>query len=115
MPQFRLNSAEDFEKFYQLYFYAFNALDEPSWRKYFFERYQHGLIYGIKQGEKLTNGLYSLPFKVDFHGTKYLMSGIGDVATAPESAGQCGASTLLQAALNEMSANKVTLSYGALH
>nr|WP_162257045.1 hypothetical protein [Ligilactobacillus acidipiscis] len=37
------------------------------------------------------------------------------MATAPESAGQCGASTLLQAALNEMSANKVTLSYGALH
>lgn len=111
MPQFRLNSAEDFEKFYQLYLYAFNALDEPSRRKYFFERCQHGLIYGIKQGEKLTSGLYSLPFRVDFHGTKYLMNGIGDVATAPESAGQGGASTLLQAALNEMSANKVTLSY----
>lgn len=111
MKQYRLHSMADYEKFYQLYLYAFNSVDEPRRRKYFFERCQHGLVYGIKQNEELTSALYSLPFQIDFHGRQFAMNGIGDVATAPESAGQGGASTLMQAALDEMAANRVTLSY----
>lgn len=111
MSQYHLESSEDFEKFYQLYLYSFNSVDEKRRRDYFFERCRHGLVYGLKKNGTLTSGLYSLPFQVDFHGTKYFMNGIGDVATAPESAGKGGASTLLQTTLNEMQANKVTLSY----
>lgn len=111
MAQYRLNSSDDLEKFYQLYLYAFNAVDGPRRRKFFFERCRHGLVYGLKKDERLASALYSLPFTVDFHGIKYKMNGIGDVATAPESSGQGGASTLLQAALEEMSAAGVTLSY----
>lgn len=111
MKESRLYGTADFEKFYQLYLYVFNAPDESRRRQYFFERCQHGLVYGIQTDKKMTSALYSLPFQIDFHGRQFAMNGIGDVATAPESAGQGGAGKLLQSALDEMSINRVTLSY----
>ncbi|GBG94449.1 acetyltransferase [Ligilactobacillus salitolerans] len=111
MSDYRLTSHSDLEQFYQLYLYAFNTADEPRRRKYFFERCKHALIYGIKSSGHVSSGLYSIPFTVDFYGQRFSMNGIGDVATAPEHAGTGGAGTLLQAALDEMWNNQVTLSY----
>ncbi len=111
LSKYRLISNADLEQYYQLYLYAFNTPDEPRRRQYFFDRLGHGLSYGLKNNSGLTSALYSLPFTINFHGVTYKMNGIGDVATAPESAGQGGASILLQDALNDMYENNVTLSY----
>lgn len=107
----RLTTDEDREAFYQLYQYAFNRQDTPARRAFFMDRYQHGWIYGLHDQDKLVSGLYSLPFEVNFHGAKYGMNGIGDVMSAPEYSGRGGAGKLLTAALNEMAANHVELSY----
>ena len=107
----RLTTDEDREAFYQLYQYAFNRDDTPERRAFFMDRYQHGWIYGLHDHDKLVSGLYSLPFQVNFHGVTYQMNGIGDVMSAPEYSGRGGAGKLLTAALNEMAAKKVDLSY----
>ncbi|MDF7638310.1 GNAT family N-acetyltransferase [Lactobacillus sp. ESL0791] len=111
MSNYRLNTTTDIEKFYHLYLYAFNAEDTPIRQSFFYDRCKHGLVYGIKQKSQLISALYSLPFKVDFHGVQYLMNGIGDVATAPENAGMGSATKLLQNALEDMEKNNITLSY----
>lgn len=108
---YRLTSDHDREAFYQLYQYAFNNQDSPQRRAFFMDRYQHGWIYGLHDHGQLVSGLYSLPLAVNFHGVTYPMNGIGDVMTAPEYAGQGGAGKLLTAALTEMAANRVPLSY----
>lgn len=108
---YRLTSDADREAFYQLYQYAFNNQDSPQRRRFFMDRYQHGWIYGRHDHGQLVSGLYSLPLAVNFHGVTYKMNGIGDVMSAPEYAGQGGAGQLLTAALNEMAAEHVTLSY----
>jgi len=107
----RLTSDADREAFYQLYQYAFNNHDSPERRAFFMDRYQHGWIYGLHAGTQLVSGLYSLPFKVNFHGVTYPMNGIGDVMSAPEYSGRGGAGKLLTAALQEMAAKQIPLSY----
>lgn len=104
-------TAEDENQFYELYLYAFNKQDSPARRAFFRPRYEHALTYGVKQNGQLVSGLYSLPFKVNFYGQTYKMNGIGDVMSAPEYSGHGGASTLLQAALQDMYADGVELSY----
>jgi predicted acetyltransferase len=107
----RLTSDADREAFYQLYQYAFNNHDSPERRAFFMDRYQHGWIYGLHANQQLVSGLYSLPFQVNFHGVTYPMNGIGDVMSAPEYSGRGGAGKLLTAALQEMAAKQIPLSY----
>lgn len=108
---FRLTTPADREAFYQLYQYAFNNHDSPTRRTFFMDRYDHGWIYGLHDHEQLVSGLYSLPMQVNFHGVTYPMHGIGNVMSAPEYAGQGGAGKLINAALNDMVAQHVPLSY----
>ncbi len=107
---YRLKAADE-AAFYQLYLYAFNKMDSPQRRTFFSQRYQHAWVYGLRDQQQLVSGLYSIPLQVNFHGTIYQMNGIGDVMSAPEFSGRGGAGTLLQAALTEMAAKGVTLSY----
>ncbi|AVK63620.1 GNAT family N-acetyltransferase [Lactobacillus sp. CBA3606] len=107
----RLTTDADREAFYQLYQYAFNNHDSPQRRQFFMARYQHGWIYGRHEQQQLVSGLYSLPMQVNFHGVTYPMHGIGDVMSAPEYSGRGGAGKLLTAALHDMAAQQVPLSY----
>lgn len=102
---------EDFDKFYDLYLYSFNREDSEQKRNALRTRYEHSLVYGIMNGKRLGSGLFSIPFTVDFHGVTYHMNGIGDVMSAPEFAGRGGASKLINAAMEDMYKNNVTLSY----
>jgi predicted acetyltransferase len=111
MNKYRLTTSKEREQFYQLYLYAFNRKDSEHRRQYFFERYDHGMIYGIKNDQQLGSGLYALPFTVNFHGVSFRMNGIGDVMSAPEFSGCGGAGTLLETSLQEMLTNHVTLAY----
>lgn len=111
MTDYRLHGPEAREQFYQLYLYAFNRQDSPHRREYFFQRYDHGWIYGLEDGGQLVSGLYSLPFTVNFHGVDFRMNGIGDVMSAPEFSGRGGAGTLLKASLAEMAEKHITLAY----
>ncbi|KRL12549.1 GNAT family N-acetyltransferase [Schleiferilactobacillus perolens] len=111
MTNYRLTTAAEREQFYQLYLYAFNREDSAHRQHYFFERYDNGWAYGIKNGNKLGSGLYALPFNVNFHGVPFRMNGIGDVMSAPEFSGRGGAGTLLKASLQEMLEKHVTLAY----
>jgi len=111
MSNYRLSTSEDQEQFYNLYLYAFGDQDSPERRAFFKPRYEHALTYGIKDNGQLISGLYSLPFRVNFHGQQYRMNGIGDVMSAPEFSGRGGASTLMKAALTDMYAEGVELSY----
>lgn len=111
MTSYRLSTTEDQEQFYNLYLYAFGNQDSAARRAFFKPRYEHALTYGIKDGDQLVSGLYSLPFRVNFHGQQYHMNGIGDVMSAPEFSGRGGASTLMRAALTDMYAAGVELSY----
>lgn len=111
MTDYRLTGPAAREQFYQLYLYAFNRQDSARRRDYFFQRYDHGWIYGLHAGDQLVSGLYSLPFTVNFHGVNFRMNGIGDVMSAPEFSGRGGAGTLLRASLAEMAEKHVTLAY----
>ena len=106
-----LLSDDQFDNFYNLYLYSFNREDTQHRKDVFKERYQHSLVYGIINGNRLGSGLFSIPFDVNFHGIDYKMNGIGNVMTAPEYGGRGGASSLMEAALKDMYRNKVTLSY----
>ncbi|GEN48199.1 GNAT family N-acetyltransferase [Ligilactobacillus pobuzihii] len=107
-----LQNPSEFEEFYQLYLYAFNNPDTSQRRAYFFKRCEHALVYGKRTATgNLASGLLSLPFEVDFHGTRYQTKGICDVTTAPEASGQGHASNLLQTALEDMAKQGTTLSY----
>ncbi|KRK80624.1 GNAT family N-acetyltransferase [Companilactobacillus nodensis] len=102
---------KDFDKFYDLYLYSFNREDSEQKKNALHTRYEHSLVYGIMNGDKLGSGLFSIPFTVDFHGVNYHMNGIGDVMSAPEFAGKGGAGKLINAAMKDMYKNNVTLSY----
>lgn len=102
---------DKFNEFYQLYLYSFNREDSQHRKDVFKERFDHSLVYGIMNGQKLGSGLFSIPFDVNFHGVDYKMNGIGDVMSAPEFGGRGGAGSLLNAALSDMYHNHVTLSY----
>lgn len=102
---------DKFNEFYNLYLYSFNRPDSKQRRIVLKQRYDHSLVYGIMNGNKLGSGLFSIPFEVNFHGVDFNMNGIGDVMSAPEFGGQGGAGTLMRNALTEMYQNKVTLSY----
>lgn len=111
MNQYRLHTEDDQAQFYQLYLYAFGQTDSPRRADFFNRRYNHALTYGLKDNGRIVSGLYSLPFTVNFHGATYKMNGIGDVMSAPEFSGRGGASTMMTAALEDMYADGVTLSY----
>lgn len=106
-----LLSKDKFDVFYNLYLYSFNREDSLHRKQVFKERFDHSLVYGLMNRQKLGSGLFSIPFEVNFHGVDYKMNGIGDVMSAPEFGGHGGASSLLNAALNDMHENQVTLSY----
>lgn len=96
---------------YDLYLYAFNKPDSPFRKKFWSTRFDHGIPYGIHEDNELVSGLFSMPFKVNFHGQPFLMNGITDVMSVPEYSGKGAAGTLMKAALNDMYENNVVLSY----
>ncbi|KRO00168.1 GNAT family N-acetyltransferase [Companilactobacillus kimchiensis] len=106
-----LISKDKFNEFYDLYLYSFNRDDSQHRKDVFKERFDHSLVYGIMNGQKLGSGLFSIPFDINFHGVGFKMNGIGDVMSAPEFGGRGGASSLMKAALTDMYQNNVTLSY----
>jgi len=100
-----------FDNFYDLYLYSFNRPDSKQRKDVFKERFDHSLVYGIMNQDKLGSGLFSIPFDINFHGVDFKMNGIGDVMSAPEFGGRGGAGALMKAALTDMYQNHVTLSY----
>ncbi|MFC6176100.1 enhanced intracellular survival protein Eis [Companilactobacillus huachuanensis] len=102
---------DKFNEFYNLYLYSFNREDSKHRKDVLKERFDHSMVYGLMNHNKLGSGLFSIPFDVNFHGVDYKMNGIGDVMSAPEFGGRGGAGTLLKAALTDMYHNQITLSY----
>ncbi|GEL15625.1 GNAT family N-acetyltransferase [Pediococcus cellicola] len=96
---------------YALYLYAFNKPNSADRKKFWSTRFDHGIPYGIFDEHELVSGLFSMPFEVNFHGQHFLMNGITDVMSVPEYSGKGAAGTLMQAALQDMYANAVVLSY----
>lgn len=96
---------------YNLYLYAFNKPDSDFRKKFWSTRFDHGIPYGIFEDDELVSGLFSMPFKVNFHGNPLLMNGITDVMSVPEYSGKGAAGTLMKAALHDMYKNNVVLSY----
>lgn len=101
----------DLEDFYRLYLYAFTNTDSEERRLFFNDRYNHSLKYGIKHNQKLSSGMLSIPFKINFHGVHYKMNGIGDVMSYPEFGGHGAITKLMQQAFNDMLHENVALSY----
>lgn len=104
-------SHKDLADFYKLYLYAFNGEDSEERQKFFNNRYDHSNKYGIFSGDKLSSGMLSIPFKVNFHGVQYKMNGIGDVMSYPEFGGHGAITSLMQTAFNDMLEDGVALSY----
>ena len=102
---------DKFNQFYELYLYSFNRPDSPQRRSVLKERFDHAIVYGIMNEDKLGSGLFSIPFNVNFHDVDFKMNGIGDVMSAPEFGGRGGASSLMNQALEDMYNDGVTLSY----
>ncbi|WP_412989086.1 enhanced intracellular survival protein Eis [Pediococcus siamensis] len=107
---FRLDNTAK-KALYNLYLYAFNKPDSEFRRQFWTTRFEHGIPYGIYADRQLVSGLFSMPFKVNFHGHPLLMNGITDVMSAPEYSGKGGAGSLMKAALVDMYENHVVLSY----
>ncbi|AEV94483.1 GNAT family N-acetyltransferase [Pediococcus claussenii] len=110
MTQFKLGPNER-EQMYQLYLYAFNALDSEQRQSFWSDRFEHAIPYGIQDHSKIQSGLLSIPFTVNFFGVVMKMNGICDVMSAPEASGKGGAGLLLQDALHDMYNDGITLSY----
>ncbi|KRN60424.1 GNAT family N-acetyltransferase [Pediococcus inopinatus] len=96
---------------YDLYLYAFNKSDSDFRKQFWSTRFDHGIPYGIYENHDLVSGLFSMPYKVNFHGQAFLMNGITDVMSVPEYSGKGAAGTLMKTALSDMYENDVVLSY----
>lgn len=108
--KYLLNS-NDFEKYYELFLYSFNMSQDDD-REYFLKQeFAKSDVYGIKEHDQLMASVTAVPFKVNFFGVTYSMSGIANVMSAPEYVPNTGISTLMAQAFEDMHDNKVTLSY----
>lgn len=111
MSEIHTLTAKNLDEFYQLYLYAFNNQDSEERRAFFNDRYEHSKVYGLLNGDKLSSGMLSIPFKVNFHGVTYKMNGIGDVMSYPEFGGHGAITALMRQALADMRSDDVALSY----
>lgn len=111
MSEIHTLTAKNLDEFYQLYLYAFNNQDSEERRDFFNDRYEHSKVYGLLNGDKLSSGMLSIPFKVNFHGVTYKMNGIGDVMSYPEFGGHGAITALMRQALADMRIDDVALSY----
>lgn len=111
MSEIHTLTAKNLDEFYQLYLYAFNNQDSEERRAFFNDRYEHSKVYGLLNGDKLSSGMLSIPFKVNFHGVTYKMNGIGDVMSYPEFGGHGAITALMRQAFADMRSDDVALSY----
>jgi predicted acetyltransferase len=111
MSEIHTLTAKNLDEFYQLYLYAFNNQDSEERRAFFNDRYEHSKVYGLLNGDKLSSGMLSIPFKVNFHGVTYRMNGIGDVMSYPEFGGHGAITALMRQAFADMRSDDVALSY----
>lgn len=111
MSEIHKLTAKDLDEFYHLYLYAFNNQDSEERRAFFNDRYEHSKVYGLLNGDKLSSGMLSIPFKVNFHGVTYKMNGIGDVMSYPEFGGHGAITSLMRQAFADMRSDDVALSY----
>ena len=102
-------TASDEAAYYALARYAFNLPQSESRDRAFASLYAHSQAWG--SGEPLESGVLGTHFEVDFAGTTYKMSGIGYVASYPETAGNGGISAIMKEAFKDMRAAGETLSY----
>lgn len=111
MSEIHTLTAKNLDEFYQLYLYAFNNQDSEERRAFFNDRYEHSKVYGLLNGDKLSSGMLSIPFKVNFHGVTYKMNGIGDVMSYPEFGGHGAITALMRQVFADMRSDDVALSY----
>lgn len=111
MSEIHTLTAKNLDEFYQLYLYAFNNQDSEERRAFSNDRYEHSKVYGLLNGDKLSSGMLSIPFKVNFHGVTYKMNGIGDVMSYPEFGGHGAITALMRQAFADMRSDDVALSY----
>lgn len=111
MSEIKQLTKKELQAFYQLYLYAFNNEDSAQRQAFFNDRYEHSHVYGLFHENKLSSGMLSIPFKVNFHGVSYKMNGIGDVMSYPEFGGHGAITSLMQQAFSDMRKDGVSLSY----
>lgn len=100
----------DYEELFTLIKYAFHKV--PTGGQAAFDFFaEHSLNYGFKTADKITSDVIVTPFDVNFHGTTYPATGIGYVASYPETRGNGGIREIMAEILRDEHANGVALSY----
>lgn len=104
----RLTAADE-TAYYALARYAFNKPQSETRDRAFASLYEHSAAWGL--GSPLESGVLGTHFEVDLAGITYQMSGVGYVASYPESAGHGGIGAIMKEAFKDMRAAGETLSY----
>jgi len=101
----------DYEQYRDLFFYSFDQ-PETEFKESFLKReFDHSRVYGIKEDGQLQVSVTSIPFKVNFFGKEFGMSGIANVMSAPEYLQSNGVDTLMDQMFNDMHQDGTVLSY----
>ncbi|MBP2098387.1 GNAT family N-acetyltransferase [Enterococcus rivorum] len=91
--------------------YAFNVEATEKRKHRFEEIIQHSMSYGCFKNDELVSQLISTSFKINFHGVKYKMAGIGCVSSYPEYRGDGCVSSIMKVLLKDLAEQEVSLAY----
>ena len=101
----------DYEQYRDLFFYSFDEPESDAEKEFLKREFEHSKVYGIKADGQLQVSITCVPFKVNFFGKEFDMSGIANVMSAPEYMQSNGVDTLMDQAFTDMYRNGTTLSY----
>ncbi|WP_165964888.1 GNAT family N-acetyltransferase [Periweissella cryptocerci] len=100
----------DYAELFALIKYAFHKVPTGGETAFNFFA-EHSLNYSFKSDGKISSDVIVTPFDVDFWGTTYKATGIGYVASYPETRGNGGIRELMARILDDEYADGVVISY----
>jgi predicted acetyltransferase len=107
----KVTDKKDIEKVHELGSYAFNMDHTEEQKQAYIEKNMFIDNYVDEVDGEVLSQIVSYPFKVTIKGQVMKMSGIGDVASYPETRGSGGIRNIFSAIFNDLHENGTELSY----
>ncbi|MFI3938005.1 GNAT family N-acetyltransferase [Vagococcus fluvialis] len=107
----KVTDKKDIEKVHELGSYAFNMEHTEEQKQAYIEKNKFIDNYVDEVDGEVLSQIVSYPFEVTIKGQVMKMSGIGDVASYPETRGSGGIRNIFSAIFNDLHENGTELSY----
>lgn len=107
----KVTDKKDIEKVHELGSYAFNMEHTEEQKQAYIEKNTFIDNYVDEVDGEVSSQIVSYPFEVTIKGQVMKMSGIGDVASYPETRGSGGIRNIFSAIFNDLHENGTELSY----